>query len=95
MTDDTLADVAHKRTPVVEFWQLLRSSPDVADSRMNIGDSIDLIRPASACIGVRYSNVWPAWLTARPTAASSSGRLVSASLLACGLAARTYQLHQL
>ncbi len=27
--------------------------------------------------------------------ASSSGRLVSASRRACGLAARTYQLHQL
>ena len=26
---------------------------------------IDLIRPASACIGLRYSNVWPAWLRAR------------------------------
>ncbi len=31
----------------------------------------------------------------RPTAANSIGRLVNVSRLACGLAARTYQLHQL
>ena len=49
---------------------------------------IDLIRPTSACIGVRYSSVCPPWLTARPTArqqqratrqglASGVGRAVS------------------
>jgi hypothetical protein len=48
-----------------------------------------------ACSGVRYSVVWPAWLAALPTAASSSGRLVMASSRPPGCAARQYQLHQL
>jgi hypothetical protein len=34
-----------------------------------------------------------AWFTALPTAASSSGRLVMASMRAPGCAARQYQLH--
>jgi hypothetical protein len=40
---------------------------------------IDLIELASGCIDVRYSTVWLLLFVARPTAASSSGRLVSAA----------------
>jgi hypothetical protein len=47
------------------------------------------------CIGVRCSVVCPAWLVALPTAASSSGRHVIASIRAVGCAARQYQLRQL
>ena len=54
-----------------------------------------LSRFALPCSGVRYSAVCaPLWV-ALPTAASSSGRLVMASVLAFGLAAQQYQLHQL
>lgn len=51
---------------------------------------------ALPCRGIRYSVVWMAWLTALPTAASSSGRLVMASRgrfgagKVAGLHAKTY-----
>ena len=54
-----------------------------------------LSRFALPCSGVRYSVVCPPLWVALPTASSSSGRLVMASVLAFGLAARQYQLHQL
>jgi len=47
----------------------------------------DLSKPTLPCNGVRCSVVWPELFFARPTAASSSGLLVMASMRAFGLAA--------
>lgn len=66
LTDDALADVDQQRPPAVDLRQLLRSSPDVFDSRMSIGDHRLDQEPASACIGVRYSVAWLPLLLARP-----------------------------
>ncbi len=64
-----------------------KAAPMLAISRLS--------RSARPCSGVRYSVVWLAWLTGLPTAASSSGRLVMASMRPLGCAARQYQVHQL
>ena len=74
---------------------MLRSAPEVPQSRTDTVAITDLIKSVSECIGVRYSSVWLAWLTARHAAASSNGRMVSASRRACASAARAYQFQQL
>jgi len=48
---------------------------------------------AGALASMRVKLVWPALCVARPTAASSSGLLVMASIRAVGLAVLQYQLH--
>jgi hypothetical protein len=96
-----VTDVAY---PIEAIAQLYR---DRADAQ-NAFDELKTCRKAAPtlamsclrmlalpCSGVRYSVVWLACLAAVPTAASSSGRLVMASMRAVGCAARLYQLHQL
>ena len=92
---DSLHHVVQERLPAIRLRQLLRNCPDMTQSRTDIGDELHQLvfcgvhrREIQRCLSGMFDR-------SADTGEKQCARLVMASILTPGLAARQYQLHQL
>ena len=94
-SQDFVSDVACQRVPALRTWQLRRSTPNMFNTRMDIGNhGLDLV---GRFVSERQHDGIDSAVGGQSPHRyfSSLGPLVLASSLDLGWARRTYQLHQL